>query len=203
MACSIQKYVHAIKCKQKSIQFCWVKAHIGIDGNEAADAAAKAAAEARTAYSYAKFPLSYVKHEARRETLEGWKDSYANAEQGSHTRRLCPELNDVFAAVEQCGTSFYLTQYLTGHGYHRAYLHRFKITETETCPCDDLSSQTIDHLIYQCPRFARSRFDHENICSSLRVPPFDFPKVIKKETTRESFLHLITYIFGNLKEFNK
>jgi hypothetical protein len=38
---------------------------------------------------------------------------------------------------------------VTGHGKTRPYLHRFKITENATCPCDN-GDQTIDHLLNQC-----------------------------------------------------
>jgi hypothetical protein len=38
---------------------------------------------------------------------------------------------------------------VTGHGKTRAYLHRFKIMEHATCPCNN-GEQTVDHLLYQC-----------------------------------------------------
>ena len=37
----------------------------------------------------------------------------------------------------------------TGHGKTRAYLHRFKLLESATCPCG-MEEQTTDHLIYCC-----------------------------------------------------
>jgi hypothetical protein len=36
-----------------------------------------------------------------------------------------------------------------GHGKTRAYLHRFKLIEHATCPCNN-GEQTVDHLLYQC-----------------------------------------------------
>jgi len=38
---------------------------------------------------------------------------------------------------------------VTGHGNIKAYLYRFKISETPTCPCGD-TDQTTDHLLYEC-----------------------------------------------------
>jgi hypothetical protein len=38
---------------------------------------------------------------------------------------------------------------VTGHGKTRAYLHRFKIIENATCPCNK-GDQTIDNLLNQC-----------------------------------------------------
>jgi hypothetical protein len=41
------------------------------------------------------------------------------------------------------------TALVTGHGKTRAYLHRFKLIESPTCPCGK-EEQTTDHLIYRC-----------------------------------------------------
>ena len=36
---------------------------------------------------------------------------------------------------------------VTGHGKTKSYLHRFKLTESPTCPCNE-GAQTPEHLIY-------------------------------------------------------
>jgi len=41
------------------------------------------------------------------------------------------------------------TDMVTGHGRTRAYLHRIRLLDNETCPCDK-EEQTVDHLINQC-----------------------------------------------------
>jgi hypothetical protein len=38
---------------------------------------------------------------------------------------------------------------VTGHGKNRAYLHRFKLAESVTCPCNK-EDQTVDHLLNKC-----------------------------------------------------
>jgi hypothetical protein len=43
-----------------------------------------------------------------------------------------------------------LTTVMTGHGNIKAYLHRFKLIESATCPCRDNTDQTIDHILYEC-----------------------------------------------------
>jgi hypothetical protein len=42
------------------------------------------------------------------------------------------------------------TTTMTGHGKIKAYLHRFKLIDSATCPCRDNTDQTIDHIIYDC-----------------------------------------------------
>jgi hypothetical protein len=41
------------------------------------------------------------------------------------------------------------TALVTGHGKTKAYLYRFKLTDSPTCPCNE-GDQTAEHLIYTC-----------------------------------------------------
>jgi len=45
---------------------------------------------------------------------------------------------------------------VTAHDKNKAYLHRFKITESPECPCDG-GNQTMDHLLYDCSKLQRER----------------------------------------------
>ena len=137
------------------IKFVWVKAHVGIAGNEEADAAAKAASISHSASAYNAFPLSLAKRIIRSNNFEEWAEEYANASTGSGTRQWFPRLLDVHRLMEVTEASFQLTQILTGHGFHKEYLHRFHITSDELCPCDGITTQSLDHLIKNCNRFAR------------------------------------------------
>jgi hypothetical protein len=48
------------------------------------------------------------------------------------------------------------TAMVTGHGTIRSYVHRFKIIENATCPCNK-GDQTIDHLLNQCTLLQKER----------------------------------------------
>jgi hypothetical protein len=45
---------------------------------------------------------------------------------------------------------------LTSHGKTKAYLHRFKITQSPECICTE-GDQTVDHLIYDCGKLEMER----------------------------------------------
>ena len=45
---------------------------------------------------------------------------------------------------------------MTGHGNIKAYLHRFKLTDSATCPCGD-NDQTTAHLLYECEQLKTQR----------------------------------------------
>jgi hypothetical protein len=48
------------------------------------------------------------------------------------------------------------TVMVTGHGRTRLYLHRFRLIDNATCPCDK-EDQTVDHLIYRCTSLHTNR----------------------------------------------
>jgi hypothetical protein len=62
------------------------------------------------------------------------------------------------------------TAIVTGHGKTEAYLHRFKILENATCPCNK-GDQTIDHLINQCALLQTHReLLRNNVLKSRKWP---------------------------------
>ncbi|XP_045454733.1 uncharacterized protein LOC123664180 [Melitaea cinxia] len=184
------------------IDFAWVKSHAGITGNELADEAAKKAATLHKAPDYCCYPISFVKHKAREVSLLKWRERYVNASQAQHTRDLLPTIDHIFTLFKHTHTTFTLTQILTGHAYNNAYLHRFKLTESDVCPCDRASSQTIEHLLQRCPNFAAHRFDHEQLCGHLGLSPYALVDLLENKSCVDSFARLSNSIIKVLKDFN-
>ena len=183
------------------VQFVWVKAHVGIIGNELADEAAKAASAQHTASSYNAFPLSLAKRIIRASNFDEWAAEYAGSSTGSGTRKWFPNLPDVHHAMDALGASFELTQMFTGHGFHKEYLKRFHITADDLCPCDGRSVQSIDHLLEECNRFASERFSYRTRCSSIRASPY---KVLNSDAEAlDLFRDYVSSIVCSLKAFNK
>ncbi|XP_052750893.1 uncharacterized protein LOC128200699 [Galleria mellonella] len=185
-----------------SLSFVWVKGHIGVDGNEAADSAAKYAAASHSSLSYASYPMSFVKHNIRAEHNRIWQARYESSSQGRHTISLLPKLTDITRFRQLVKTSFHITQILTGHGYTKQYLHRFNIAADDACPCDDSTTQTFEHLLEHCPRFSPKRLNHVLLCNNLRLPPFNILELLKHESAISSFDTFAKHIITNLKAFN-
>ena len=187
-------------CNIVSVQFVWVKAHVGIAGNEQADEAAKAASNMHSASSYNAFPLSLAKRIIRATNFDEWADEYVKSSTGSGTRSWFPTLLDVHRGMDAFGTSFELTQIFTGHGFHKEYLKRFHITADDVCPCDGRTTQSIDHLIKDCNRFASGRFGYRTQCSLIRATPFDITS--PDDDARTLFKEFVSSIVSQLKDFN-
>jgi hypothetical protein len=48
------------------------------------------------------------------------------------------------------------TALVTGHGKTKPYLHRFKVIDKSTCPCNE-GQQTSEHIIFECNIFEAQR----------------------------------------------
>jgi hypothetical protein len=91
-----------MKKMQWHIQFCWVKAHVGIQGNETAGAMAKeAATRTDTPESYDKVPKSVVKSELEVLTFRRLMSTIVDVPQ-----HYPPKLHFIYSVSEKDCTFF-------------------------------------------------------------------------------------------------
>ena len=117
------------------IQFKWITAHVGILENELGDELAnKAVKRADILECYKKVPKNVVISELGERSVEKWQREWDQTTKGQITKEYFPAVTDRLNMKINITHNF--TCMVTGQGNIRSYLHRFKIIETPTCPCD-------------------------------------------------------------------
>ncbi|XP_052754561.1 uncharacterized protein LOC128201476 [Galleria mellonella] len=144
------------------VQFYWVKAHVGIHGNERADDLAKTAAlKKKIKPIYDRFPLTHAKKILREKSLDKFQKLYTESNTAAVTKMFLPDIRKAYKIVKEIDIDNSITHLLTGHGGNRSYLHRFKLINSPCCQCDSETPQTIQHILFDCQRFAKKRFECE------------------------------------------
>jgi hypothetical protein len=134
-----------------AVFFNWVKAHVGIQGNEMADHLAKAAAmDDKGEIVYDKIPRETIITEEMENGITRGQEQWTSSTKGAVSRLFFSYIKDRIKTMIPISAEF--TAMVTGHGLTRSYLHRFKIIPTSTCPCRLTEEQTINHIILNCTR---------------------------------------------------
>ncbi|KAJ5901433.1 hypothetical protein N7504_007427 [Penicillium tannophilum] len=152
---------------ETSISIRWIPAHVGVPGNELADAAAKNAAlgGAENAEgivgSEDQFPrlAATAKQQVRRRIQERWALSWAKEKTGKPNQKLVPAPHKKTLRLFE-GLPKHYTSILVQMRSMRIALNHFlfKIGEVESdfCSCEE-GSQTPRHVLLHCPRFMDER----------------------------------------------
>lgn len=94
--------------------------------------------------------------EERARTLATWQQLWESDERGKWTKRLLGELRR-WTERKHGEINYYLSQFLTGHGYFRAYLYKMGKADSPRCPYGDASSDDAEHTFFHCCRWSVQR----------------------------------------------
>ena len=89
-------------------------------------------------------------------TMERWQSEWDASEKGRWTHRLIPCIS-TWVNRKHGELNFTLTQFLSGHGCFREYLHKVGHAESPLCPTCDQVVETAEHVVFTCPRFQSAR----------------------------------------------
>ena len=160
-----------------TITIAWCPSHCGIPGNERADQLAKEATELGRQIPF-KVTHSNAKRRAKSATLKLWRIEWKNTTKSGRyaiANRLEPSLTptphfknlkdkrEVFGRVTQCRT---------GHAYTGEFRRSFLPLSQDpiTCPCDNKSIETREHILRECPRFEQQRNILEKASPTIALP---------------------------------
>ena len=148
----------------------WTLGHVGIDGNEVADAEAKRAADDATQnvnwrFGVLKHPLPISRSAHLQKLRDVTKVKYGrDFREGTRYRRVAVfdrsmpsnKYRKITSSLPRRFVSV-LTQLRTNHIPLQAYLHRFKLADSPTCQQCNNAPETVSHFLLFCSKFANQR----------------------------------------------
>jgi len=146
----------------------WVPGHEGVEGNEAADAAAKEAAEGASTDTFLPIPslddlltsAAAVKAMFKKSIPALWYNEWKNCKQYTRIAKFDPHppssLTQKFYYGRSRAEASLITQFRANHVALPFYLHRIKAIDSPLClRCG--TPDTVAHYLINCPRYIDER----------------------------------------------
>ena len=159
MITDILEKCHFFQASGKTINFCWLPSHVGINGNEKADAAAKAALQLPVSDNL-KLPYTDLKQIINTYFLKIWQDKWSQTP-FNKLQSIKPTLGETkFNNITKRRDEVVLHRSRIGHTYltHLYLLKRENSPECVTCNC----SLTVHHILIECANYNSIRMKYFN-----------------------------------------
>jgi len=144
----IRKSAIELEKRNWTITFTWIKAHVGIYGNELADKLAKEAT--RKDNILHRIPKNEVAQQLRDQSIAKWQYQWDHTTKRQATKQFFPVIKDRLSNKIKLTPNF--TAIVTAHSETKAYLHRSKIIGSPDCPCNN-GNQTVEHFYTNVPTY--------------------------------------------------
>lgn len=100
--------------------------------------------------------IKEIKNEERTISMERWQARWTDSTKGRWTNKLIPVIESWTGRAH--GTcDYHLTQFLSGHGGYRKYLHKFGHDNLSECPECEGQEEDAEHIMFYCRRFEEGR----------------------------------------------
>lgn len=187
---AIENLMDIIKLLRPSTEICfhWCPGHKELDGNEHADAIAKAAAEEPCLDPT--ISLTQLKAELKQKVKQQWVDAIPNLTFSDNYKRtktsLTPSMGLKHPTSKRSTLSAFF-QLKIGHGFFNSYLHRFGKRDDPFCSCSR-TPQTPSHLLLSCRLYRRQRKD---LFEDLNVRCITLPLLLDTKSSMEAVLKFL------------
>jgi len=157
---SVLKAAHSLErltLKGTVVRLAWVKAHVGIQGNELADSAAKLGGKdemGSNIRAYLKMPQAELKMSLEVAIREAWTDRWKRDPGYWMTKQFLTK-PDKAAGKRACNLSksslSRLIQLITGHNFLSYFQFKLDPTINPLCRMCEEANETFYHLLIDCP----------------------------------------------------
>ena len=152
----ILEWLYLCARRGRRVDFCWVPSHVGIPGNEKADALAKAAAVRPPTARFA-LPAADTRQAIRQSALDMWQDAWANIGRNK-LRTLKPDIKPYVYKDMSRKHGTVLARLRIGHS---RMTHAFLMEGAPPPYCEDcIVPLTVHHVVAECPTYVEAR----NVC---------------------------------------
>ncbi|XP_023244854.1 uncharacterized protein LOC111642708 [Centruroides sculpturatus] len=134
--------------KENILYFCWVKAHVGHEGNETADRLAKEACKQDTNPTYSLTPLSSMKHQLKLHYRTRWQHLWSTSAKGRDLFAFPPDVNQRIQS-KHIDIDHHTTAFLTNHGDFKGYLYRYGHAPSPLCVSCGVLEDPL-HILFNC-----------------------------------------------------
>lgn len=140
----ILEILEQIQKSEKHFYFTWVRGHLGVEGNETADALAKSAvSDDNLSTTFLPLPLSSLKLKLRTQLINNWQIRWLSSDTGQYTKQFLENVDLNYQI-----TNRYLHIFLTNHGPFQEHLYNINKRDSPLCICG--SPSTSLHYILNC-----------------------------------------------------
>lgn len=124
------------------------------------------------------------RNEERRKSIAEWQQEWDIANKGRWTHRLIKNVSE-WVNRKHGNTDFYMTQFLSGHGCFREYLHKYGHDTAVTCPYCEEGIENAEHIFFICPKFEPHRKKIEDLTMERITPDTIVPQMLRSKEVWE------------------
>jgi ribonuclease HI len=195
----IKSSLHLAFVRRLTVMIVWIPSHIGISGNERADALAKDACTCGVLPHSLVLPITDCMNAVEHSIREEWNEFFQSSATGGHYRAVQSNIPHSpwfqICKIPKLNVSL-IVRLRLGHVVLSSHLARIGIVGDATCECGR-EDETIDHVFFNCPLLPNHDFIKEisKICLT-------FPIKIQSLLALNDF-KINQIIVNHLKKYNK
>lgn len=170
----IRKLMHDIISRGNNVTLCWIPSHSSIEGNDSADSAAREAAKLTPELGCTVPPsdllsltkassVHYATLELQQYTLLGKGKKYMDKAGAFSNKPWFIHSGIDRKRITLCN------RIKAGHTRTKSHLVRMNILQDDSCSYCDQTSETLEHLLWSCPKFSKLRSGLYRDLSKLNV----------------------------------